>query len=77
MKTSSNYQSMIWKRAQEACPSIPRPEDENGWYLNDEGILNPGGSVICMHTTGILWVFKRAELSEPAVHLCSIVASLL
>lgn len=26
-----------------------------------------------MHTTGILWVFKRAELSEPAVHLCSIV----
>lgn len=39
--TSSNYQSMIWKRAQEACPSIPRPEDENGWYLNDEGILKP------------------------------------
>ncbi|KAM7434497.1 hypothetical protein ABFA07_015411 [Porites harrisoni] len=32
---------MIWKRAQEACPSIPRPEDENGWYLNDEGILKP------------------------------------
>ncbi|CAH3114284.1 unnamed protein product, partial [Pocillopora meandrina] len=37
----ANYQSMIWKRAQEACPSIPRPEDENGWYLNDEGILKP------------------------------------
>ena len=37
----ANYQSMIWKRAQEACLSIPRPEDENGWYLNDEGILKP------------------------------------
>ena len=37
----ANYQSMIWKRAQEACPSIPRPKDENGWYLNDEGILKP------------------------------------
>ena len=37
----ANYQSMIWKRPLEDCKSIPRPEGENGWYLNDEGILKP------------------------------------
>lgn len=37
----ANYQAMIWKRAQDATLSIRRPEDENGWYLSDEGILKP------------------------------------
>ena len=37
--TRSNYQTLIWKKALEPCPLLPKPE-ENGWHYM-EGILKP------------------------------------
>ena len=34
-----NYQTMVWNKALEPCPSLPRPED-SGWYYS-EGLLKP------------------------------------
>ena len=35
----AHYQTMVWKKALEPCPSFPRPED-SGWSYN-EGVLKP------------------------------------
>ena len=34
----ANYQALIWKKADQATPSIPRP-DGHGWNTNVEGEL--------------------------------------
>ena len=34
-----NYQTMVWNKALEPCPSLPKPED-SGWYYS-EGLLKP------------------------------------
>ena len=33
----ANYQTMVWNKALEPCPSLPKPED-SGWYYS-EGLL--------------------------------------
>ena len=35
----ANYQTMVWNKALEPCPSLPKPED-SGWYYS-EGLLKP------------------------------------
>ena len=35
----ANDQTMVWNKALEACPSLPKPED-SGWYYS-EGLLKP------------------------------------
>jgi len=35
----ANYQTIVWNKALEPCPSLPKPED-SGWYYS-EGLLKP------------------------------------
>ncbi|CAH3146219.1 unnamed protein product [Porites evermanni] len=35
----ANYQTMVWNKALEPCPSLPKPED-SGWYYS-EGLMKP------------------------------------
>ena len=35
----ANYQTMIWRKAVEPCPTLPAPE-ESGWHY-EENILKP------------------------------------
>ena len=35
----ANYQTMVWNKALEPCPSLPKPED-SGWYYS-ECLLKP------------------------------------
>ena len=35
----ANYQTIVWDKALEPCPSLPKPED-SGWYYS-EGLLKP------------------------------------
>jgi len=36
----SNYQVGVWKRAHIAKPSIPEPDDGNGW-TSEKGVIQP------------------------------------
>ena len=38
-KSTKKEQTMVWNKALEACPSLPKPED-SGWYYS-EGLLKP------------------------------------
>ena len=36
---AGKYQTIVWNKALEPCPSLPKPED-SGWYYS-EGLLKP------------------------------------
>ena len=72
----ANYQTMVWNKALEPCPSLPKPE-QNGWYYSG-GLLNDGRrSVSGMFTVSILWMLpRRRMLCKPKLHLRSTISLL-
>ena len=69
----ANYQTIVWNKALEPCPSLPKPED-SGWYYS-EGLLKPKlmtqeKVINGVFTVSILWVLpRRRMLCKPTVHL--------
>ena len=58
----ANYQALIWKKANEATPSIPGP-DGHGWNTNNEGELE-----ICW-TNGNLMPQELADIITGLLNL--------
>lgn len=76
----ANYQTMVWNKALEPCPSLPKPED-SGWYYS-EGLLKPKlmtreeVSAACLQLAYCGCSQGRRMLCKPTLHLRSIISLL-
>ena len=62
----TNYQTMVWNKMLEPCPSLPKPEDSR-WYYSEarrppEAKVNDVRSVSGVFTVSILWVLLRKRM---------------